>query len=167
MASSKSSTKASATQQGITRFLSYEEYLDSQIRTVDEFYLGDKELARDLVQLGYRGDGRDVLSREEFDDMKKMSRNTKADTNEDGKQLAHAGVNLSDCPFLLQLAHREELVRNGKLSTIVFVRDRNQKGQEVSGYIDFGFRMQTEDFKPYFKRKKRFLPRPSDLSYYN
>ena len=168
MASSKSSTKASTTQQGaITRFLSYEEYLDSQIRTVDEFYLGDKELARDLVYLGYRGDGRDVLSREEFDEMKKMSRNTNTDTNEDGKQLAHAGVNLSGCPFLLQLAHREELVRNGKLSTIVFVRDRNQKGQEVSGYIDFGFRMQTEDFKPYFERKKRFLPRPSDLSYYN
>ena len=148
----KSSTKASATQQGIALSVlrGISGLSDSN---VDEFYLGDKELARDLVQLGYRGDGRDVLSREEFDDMKKMSRNTKADTNEDGKQLAHAGVNLSDCPFLLQLAHREELVRNGKLSTIVFVRDRNQKGQEVSGYIDFGFRMQTEDFKPYFERR--------------
>ena len=163
--SSKTSSKKDG--QDVTRFLSYEEYLDSHIRTVDEFYLGDKELARDLVQLGYRGDGKDILSREEFDGIKRASRNTDKESEEDGKQLAHAGINLSRSPFLLQLAHREELVRNGKLSTIVFVRDRNQKGQEVSGYIDFGFRMQTEDFKPYFEKKKRFLPRPSDLSYYN
>lgn len=38
------------------------------------------------------------------------------------------------------LAQREEAVRNGKLTTIVFIRDRNKKGQEVSGYIDYGQR---------------------------
>ena len=38
------------------------------------------------------------------------------------------------------LAHREEPVRNGKLTTIVFIRDRNSKSQEVSGYIDYGQR---------------------------
>jgi len=39
--SSKTSSKKDG--QDVTRFLSYEEYLDSHIRTVDEFYLGDKE----------------------------------------------------------------------------------------------------------------------------
>ena len=33
----------------------YEEYLDSQINDQDLFYLECEELARDLVELGYRG----------------------------------------------------------------------------------------------------------------
>ena len=41
---------------------------------------------------------------------------------------------------LQALQQREEAVRNGKLATIVFVRDKNAKGQEVSGYIDYGHR---------------------------
>lgn len=82
-----SSKTSSSTSHDVTRFLSYEEYLESKIRKVDEFYLGDKELARDLVQLGYRGDGQDVLSREEFEDLKKASRNTNKKSDEDSKQL--------------------------------------------------------------------------------
>jgi len=38
------------------------------------------------------------------------------------------------------LQQREESVRNGKLTTIIFIRDKNAKGQEVSGYIDYGHR---------------------------
>lgn len=38
------------------------------------------------------------------------------------------------------LKDREEAVRNGKLTTIIFIRDKNVKGQEVSGYIDYGHR---------------------------
>merc|ERR1711953_1015600 len=68
---------------------------------------------------------------------------------------------------LLHLACREELVRNGKLSTIIFIRDKNAKGQEISGYIDYGNRLKIENFEPYFERKKRLLPKPSDLSFYN
>jgi len=68
---------------------------------------------------------------------------------------------------LQQLAHREELVRNGKLASIIFIRDRNHKGHEVSGYIDYAYRLKTEDFAAYFSQKKRFIPKPSDLSYYN
>ena len=41
---------------------SYEEYLDSQITKVDLFYLEDEELARDLIELGYRGSG-EILKR--------------------------------------------------------------------------------------------------------
>jgi hypothetical protein len=89
--------------------------------------------------------------------------------------------------------------RTGKLTTIIFLRDYNTKGQEVSGYIDLAHRMRTEgiylsiylsnslcnslsmylslylylsnylsiDFVPIFDRRKKLLPKPSDLSYYN
>ena len=49
----------------------------------------------------------------------------------------------------------------------MFIRDRNAKGQEVSGYIDYAHRLKTENFDPYFRGRKRLMPRPSDLSYYN
>lgn len=32
-------------------------------------------------------------------------------------------------PFLVALAEREEAVRSGKLTTIIFIRDKNAKGQ--------------------------------------
>lgn len=38
------------------------------------------------------------------------------------------------------LADREADVRSGRLSTVVYIRDRNAGGQEVSGYIDYGHR---------------------------
>lgn len=47
--------------------------------------------------------------------------------------------------------------------TIIFIRDKNARGQEISGYIDYAHRMKTEEFEPYFAGKKRLLPRPSDL----
>jgi hypothetical protein len=51
------------------------------------------------------------------------------------------------------LAEREELVRSGKLTTIIFIRDFNNKGQEISGYIDLAHRMRTEDFVPIFDQR--------------
>lgn len=37
----------------------------------------------------------------------------------------------------------------------------------MSGYIDYAHRLKLEDFTQIFSRKKKLLPRPSDLSYYN
>ena len=62
-------------------------------------------------------------------------------------------------PFLLALGNREELVRNGKLTSIIFVRDVNSKGQEVSGYIDYAHRLRSANFEPYFERRKKVGPR--------
>lgn len=62
---------------------------------------------------------------------------------------------LSKSPFLLALGNREELVRNGKLTSIIFVRDVNSKGQEVSGYIDYAHRLRSTNFEPYFERRKK------------
>lgn len=65
------------------------------------------------------------------------------------------------------LAKREEALRSAKLATIVFIRDRNARDQEVSGYIDMGHRFNTEDMEPIFEGSQRLLPTPKDLSYYN
>nr|KAG5701214.1 hypothetical protein BaRGS_008590 [Batillaria attramentaria] len=50
----------------VTEFNTYEDFLDSQITSFDLYYLEDQELARQLVELGYRGSG-EVLKREEFE----------------------------------------------------------------------------------------------------
>ena len=51
------------------------------------------------------------------------------------------------------------------LQSIIFIRDKNGRGQEISGYIDYAHRLKTEEFEPYFSGKKRLLPRPSDLRF--
>ncbi|CAK7316892.1 Cilia- and flagella-associated protein 299 [Vulpes lagopus] len=50
----------------VTQFNTYEDFLDSQITTVDLYYLEDESLARQLVELGYRGTG-EVVKREDFE----------------------------------------------------------------------------------------------------
>eukprot|EP01112_Ceratiomyxa_fruticulosa_P022561 TRINITY_DN829_c0_g4_i1.p1 TRINITY_DN829_c0_g4~~TRINITY_DN829_c0_g4_i1.p1 ORF type:complete len:242 (-),score=50.14 TRINITY_DN829_c0_g4_i1:60-785(-) len=151
----------------VASFSTYEEYLDSQISAKDLYYLEDEDLARQLVELGYRGSG-ETLMRDEFEARKKAAENVryqKAKAMQ--KALSSQGKDLSGSPFLQELADREEMVRSGKLTSIIFIRDKNSKGQEISGYIDYAHRLKTENFEPYFERKKRLLPRPTDLSFYN
>ena len=45
------------------RFDTYENYLDSQLTAADMNYLDDDEMARQLVELGYRGLG-DTIRRD-------------------------------------------------------------------------------------------------------
>ncbi|RQM19084.1 hypothetical protein B5M09_013340, partial [Aphanomyces astaci] len=121
------------TNESLDKYATYEDYLDSQISETDIFYLEDEELARQLVELGYRGTG-ETLRREDFDARKKMERDRNAQKTNLPKQLASAGKDFSQLAFLSALANREEM---------------------------------SEAFEPYFERKKRLLPKPSDLSYYN
>ncbi|XP_042637720.1 cilia- and flagella-associated protein 299 [Orycteropus afer afer] len=58
-------------------------------------------------------------------------------------------------------------VEEERHSSVIFIRDRNTHGQEVSGYIDYAHRLKTEDFEVYFSGKKRLLPKLTDLSFYN
>jgi hypothetical protein len=46
---------------------------------------------------------------------------------------------------------------------VIFIRDRNPHGQEVSGYIDYAHRLKSEDFEVYFNGKRRLLPRTTDM----
>merc|ERR1711990_813329 len=132
----------------VSEFATYEDFLDSQITQQDLFYLEDEELARQLVELGYRGSG-EVLKREEFEAKKaaleaaKLSKRTQQNVNKSqGKTF--------DDKFLSALAEREEPNRLAKMTSIIFIRDTNSKGQEISGYIDYSQRLKNEDFEQYF-----------------
>ncbi|XP_006817330.1 cilia- and flagella-associated protein 299-like [Saccoglossus kowalevskii] len=149
----------------VTEYNTYEDFLDSQITSLDLYYLEDEELARQLVELGYRGSG-EVLKREEFEARKAAAEASRLSKRSQQKTLASSGKDLKNL-FLKALAQREEANRSGKMTTIIFIRDKNARGQEISGYIDYAHRLKTEDFEPYFSCRKRLLPRPSDLSFYN
>ncbi|KAG5510655.1 hypothetical protein JKF63_06953 [Porcisia hertigi] len=153
-----------ASDRNVLDFDTYEEYLDEQVTCDDLFYLEDQDAARKIVELGYKG--KDVLSREEFEAAQQLARTGQLKRRESTEVITHAGKDVSDSPLLTALAKREELVRTGKLATVLFLRD-HVNGQEVSAYIDYGHRLRSEDFEVYFKREKKLLPRRSDLSYYN
>ncbi|XP_044053882.1 cilia- and flagella-associated protein 299 isoform X2 [Siniperca chuatsi] len=171
----------------ITQFKVYEDYLDSKVTPMDLFYLKSRELARKLVEHGHKGT---VLSREEFEEKKAAAQAAEAAKSNtfynrsrpiqeshgdmerksllqcQSRTLASAGKELKD-NFLKALAEREEANRSGKMTSVIFIRDHNTLGQEVSGYIDYAHRLKTQDFEPYFSGKKRLMPGRSDLCYYN
>ena len=161
----------------LNEFATYEEYLDSQLSADDAEYIDSDALARSLVELGYRGNG-ECISRKEFEQRKAASARAIAagiNGNANGnrpvvhKLLAHQSVNrdLTSLALLHALATREDAVRSGRLSCIIFIRDFNSRGQEISGYIDYAQRLKSEDWSAYFSGRKRFLPRANDLSYFN
>ncbi|XP_026994174.1 cilia- and flagella-associated protein 299 [Tachysurus fulvidraco] len=147
----------------INEFLTYDEYLDSKITTLDHYYLEDEKLARQVVEQGLRGE---VWKREEFESRKAAAQASRLSKRSEQKTLASAGKELKD-NFLRALAEREEANRSGKNNSIIFIRAHNARGQEISGYIDYSQRLQCEDFEPYFCGRIRLLPRPTDLSFYN
>ncbi|XP_022361319.1 uncharacterized protein C4orf22 homolog [Enhydra lutris kenyoni] len=149
----------------VTQFSTYEDFLDSQITTVDLYYLEDESLARQLVELGYRGTG-EVVKREDFEARKAAIEIARLAERTQKKTLRSAGKDLQD-NFLKALAVREEDNSNGRVSTVIFIRDKNSHGQEISGYIDYAHRLKIEDFEVYFSGKRRLLPKPTDLSFYN
>lgn len=148
-------------------FETYEEYLDSFVQPRDLFYLEDEALARQLVELGCRGGG-EALSRDEFQARKKQAECSRGmNRQRPAMKLAGAGKDLTGFPLLQALAAQEEAIRSGRLMVIVFIRDRNKRGQEISGFIDIAYRFKNEEWEKYFARRRRLLPRPTDLSYYN
>ncbi|XP_078399963.1 cilia- and flagella-associated protein 299 isoform X1 [Cetorhinus maximus] len=149
----------------VNDFETYESFLDSQITSLDLYYLEDEELARQLVELGYRGSG-EMLKREEFEMRKVAAEAARLAKKSQKKVLASAGKDLKD-NFLIALAEREEANRSGKMTSIIFIRDYNSHGQEISGYIDYSHRLKTEQFEGHFGGKKKLLPRSTDLSFYN
>jgi len=153
-------------------YATYEDFLDSQISAYDLYYLEDEELARQLVELGYRGSG-EVLKREEFLARKKAAEANRVQKRNQQRRLAYQNEKgetfdfTKNDPFLSALAEREEANRTGRMTSIIFIRDKNARGQEISGYIDYASRLKHEDFSGYFSGKKRLLPKSTDLSFYN
>ncbi len=95
-------------------FATYEDFLDSQISALDLYYLEDEELARQLVELGYRGSG-EVLKREEFEARKLAAEASKQSKKNQQQALSSSGKNLTDV-FLKELAKREDANKSGKMT---------------------------------------------------
>nr|XP_061811427.1 cilia- and flagella-associated protein 299 [Nerophis lumbriciformis] len=147
----------------VNSFNNYEEYLDSKVTTMDLFFLSSKESARKLVEHGHKGT---VLTRQEFEQRKAPSVLATGSHRNRTQALASSGYDVRD-NFLKALAEREEANRTGNMTSLIFIRDANALGQEVSGYIDYAHNLQTQDFTPYFSGRKKLVPGPSDLCYYN
>lgn len=155
----------------IEKYITYEDYLDDQYTSKDMLYLENEDLARELVELGYRGSS-NTISRKKFNE-KKKEYNYKTSPNYKLNlitPLYHIGIpNLSNNKLLYELAIREKDIQLGKSTLIIYLRTFNDKNQEISGYIDYGHRLkiEKEQFKLYFESKKKLEPKPNDLSYYN
>lgn len=158
----------------VTEFATYEDYLDSQITPVDLYYLENKELARQLVELGYRGNG-EPIKREEFEKRKILETGRTLKRNQQFQNNEIKNAVKSESEFVVALKKRDDANRKGKMMTIIFLRDRNRKGQEISGYIDLCHRIKSDFNFPYYcmifintvQGDKRMSPRSGDLSFYN
>ncbi|KAF4722042.1 hypothetical protein FOZ62_000141 [Perkinsus olseni] len=147
------------------KYASYEDYLDAQPTSF--IWFAGILPARDCT-LDDTDSTSEVLSRAEFNEKRRVvEREKRRRLQSMVKVLASADKDLTAFPTLRHLAAREEMARSGKIVSIIFIRDRNAKGQEISGYIDYGHRLKTENFEAYFSREKRILPRPTDLCFYN
>jgi hypothetical protein len=77
----------------VEQFDSYEDYLDSQLTDTDMNYLEDEEMARQLVELGYRGLG-DTIRREDFEARKRLLHEKTNQKHAQPKQLASSDKEL-------------------------------------------------------------------------
>ncbi|KAH0795584.1 cilia- and flagella-associated protein [Histomonas meleagridis] len=150
----------------VSHFETYEDYLDSKISQEHLYYLGNRDVARRLFELGCAG-GSEVMDRKKFEQKKAELDDLKNAKRSAQIPMAHLGCDLSFSPLMEKLAEIEEEVRNGQKTALIFIRSINSSGQEVSGYIDYADRLRTEDWRMYFQKKKPLRPRPEDMSYYN
>ncbi|KAL1140195.1 hypothetical protein AAG570_000127, partial [Ranatra chinensis] len=74
---------------------------------------------------------------------------------------------LSFDPLVQQLAVRERANRSGILSTIIYIRLLDDKGCELSAFIDYANRLETTDLTGVFTGRASLLPSRADLSYFN
>ncbi|BFY97507.1 hypothetical protein BsWGS_00546 [Bradybaena similaris] len=147
----------------IAEFATYEDFLSSQVTQRDMNYLEDINLARKIVEFGYRG-SREGFSLERFMAVKAELEQRKSIYNV--RTILSAGKTFEES-WLRALQMREESNRIRKNASIIYIRDINESGQEVSSYLDYSHRLATEDFRPIFAGKKKLLPKTTDLSFFN
>lgn len=138
----------------IAEFQKYEDYLDSKMNDEDLFYLEDKELARMLYDVGMMAQG-DIMTRKQFQEKQDaFEQMKKLKDAKQPKALSHAGCKIDGSNFLKALAEREADVRSGRMTTIIFIRQKKKEHNEISGYIDLAHRLKNENFKDIFEGKK-------------
>ena len=150
----------------ISKIKTYADFLDRFVTKEDLIYLEDEELARDVKEL-YAVNKGEIRSKEDFD--RKKGEIELLNREEDAKErpLFSLNMNYKKGSFLDQLQERESEVRNGRKSTIIFIRYKDKKGKETSAYIDYRERLKSDEMDLVFKEGKPLIPKPTDLSYYN
>jgi hypothetical protein len=150
----------------ISKIETYAQFLDRFVTDEDRMYLEDEELARDVKEL-YAVNKGEIRSKADFDRKKREieEMNREEDTKE--RPLFSLNMDYRKGSFLDQLQERESEVRNGRKSTIIFIRYKDKKGKETSAYIDYRERLKNDEMDGVFKEGKPLLPKPTDLSYYN
>ncbi|XP_029664357.1 cilia- and flagella-associated protein 299-like [Formica exsecta] len=147
-------------------FENYEEYLDSLVSPVDIYYVRSSKTARQLAELGYRCTG-EILSERSFYRRLRIVKNLLFPVHRPYvltcEYITPAGR------LMEELSLRERSNRLGYLSTIVFVRHFATKLRqfEESAYIDFGDRLKSENWLPYYRGEKKLSPFKRDLAYYH
>lgn len=147
-------------------FDNYYEFLGEFIKPEDRMYLEDEDLARDVKEL-YEINKGDIRSKADFDRKKEeIEAKGKKDESKE-KPLYSQGKTFEKGTFLHELAEREQEVRNGRKSTIIFIRYKEKNGKESSAYIDYRERLKNDNFEEIFNGSKDLIPRNTDLSYYS
>ena len=148
------------------KFDTYEDYLDSLITQEHLYYLGSRDTARQLFEIGCLC-GSEVMGRAKFELKKQELLDQKTTKRSAQVPLAHLGGELANTPLVQKLAELEDDVRSGQKTVLIFIRGENSNGQEVSAYIDYGDRLRTEDWHPFFQGKRLLKPKITDVSFYN
>ena len=150
----------------ISKIETYAQFLDRFVTDEDRMYLEDEELARDVKEL-YAVNKGEIRSKADFERKKKEIEAMNQEEDNKERPLFSLNMEYRKGSFLDQLAERESEVRNGRKSTIIFIRYKDKKGKETSAYIDFRERLKNDEMEGVFKEGKPLLPKPTDLSYYN
>ncbi|XP_011137250.1 uncharacterized protein C4orf22 homolog [Harpegnathos saltator] len=149
----------------LLEFSSYEDYLDSLVTSADIYYLKSSKTARQLAELGYRCTG-ETLSEGSFYRRLRIVRDLLFPAHRP-YELTSESITPSG-RLMEELALRERSNRLGVLSTVIFLRHLAKRSQfEESAYIDFGDRLQKENWRPYYRGERRLSPRKRDLAYYH
>ena len=150
----------------ISKIKTYAEFLDKFVTKEDLIYLEDEELARDVKEL-YAVNKGEIRSKADFDRKKKEIESMNKEEDSKERDPFSKGMVYKKGSFLEMLQERESEARNGRKSTIIFIRYKEAKGKETSAYIDYRERLKNDDMELVFKGQKDLIPRPTDLSYYN
>lgn len=151
--------------EAVYRFASYNDYLDSMATKDDLEFLLEESTRRELVKLECRSN-KPIISEEQFDKKKAAIEAGRTSKRVIEKKLCSTNKNIQG-PLMQELAKREEGNIHNKFLTIIFLRNHNARGEEESAYIDYSARLHEEDWEVYFEGKKKLVPLPTDLSYYN
>ena len=150
----------------ISKIESYSQFLERFVTDEDRMYLEDEELARDVKEL-YAVNKGEIRSKADFDRKKREIEEIFREEDTKERPLFSLNMNYRKGSFLDQLQERENEVRNGRKSTIIFIRYKDKKGKETSAYIDFRERLKNDEMEGVFKEGRPLIPKSTDLSYYN